>query len=60
MLDPNISKEEAILKVSNEVLNYKMKVGNNLQILNETYNEDGTVEIEVKKAVSGYPTGKYF
>ena len=60
ILDPNVSKEEAIQKVNNEVANYKSKAGANLQILNEVHNDDGSVEIEVRKTVSGYSIGKYF
>lgn len=60
VLDSNFSKEVAMEKVKNEVDNYKSKVGSNLQILNEIYNDDGSIEIEVRKSVSGYSVGKYF
>lgn len=59
-LDPNYPKDEALEKVKNEVKAYKLKKGPNLQILDEKLNEDGSVEIEVRKAVSGYSLGKYF
>lgn len=60
ILDPNISKEEAIIKVKNEVNTYKQKAGSNCQILNETTYEDGSVEMEIRKTVSGYSIGNYF
>lgn len=61
LLDPNVSKEEALKKVEYEVSNYKTNVdGSNIQILNETKNSDGSVEISVRKKVSGYSIGNYF
>ncbi len=60
ILDPNFTKEEALEKVNNEVKNYKSQVGEKLQILNEKVFEDGSVELEVRKAVSGYSIGNYF
>ena len=61
LLDPNVSKEEALKKVAYEIANYKANVdGSNIQILNETENPDGSVEIQVRKKVSGYSIGNYF
>ena len=59
-LDPNVPVEIAIDKVKSEVATYKEKAGTNLQILKETHNDDGSVEIEVRKSVSGYSVGHYF
>lgn len=59
-LDPNYPKDEALEKVKNEVKAYKLNEGPKLQILSEKANEDGSVEMEVRKAVSGYSLGKYF
>jgi hypothetical protein len=60
ILDPSVPKEITIDKVKFEVANYKAKLNSNVQILKETHNDDGSVEIEVRKAVSGYSVGHYF
>lgn len=60
VLDPNISKTEALQKVKYEVENYKAKANSNIQILRETDHLDGSIEIEIRKKVSGYPVGNYF
>lgn len=60
ILDPSLEVAEAKSKVKQEVESYKMAAGDNVQILNETNNSDGTVFIEVRKKVSGYPVGRYF
>lgn len=60
ILDPNVTKEEALKKVESEVNNYKAKAGFSLQILKETKNNDGSIELEVRKKVSGYSIGNYF
>ena len=60
ILDPSVPVEMAIDKVKYEVATYKAKAGSNLQILKEIQNEDGSVEIEVRKSVSGYSVGNYF
>ena len=41
ILDPKVSKEEALSKVQTEVEVYKKKANSDIQILNETINEDG-------------------
>ena len=60
ILDPNLTKEEALKKVESELSEYKAKAGSSLQILKETKNNDGSVELEVRKKVAGYQIGKYF
>lgn len=60
LLDPSVDKEIALEKVKNEVLAYKSNATSNMQLLKETHNDDGSVEIEVRKAVSGYSVGNYF
>lgn len=60
ILDPSLEESEARAKVKQEVESYKLAAGDNVQILNETNNLDGTVFIEVRKKVSGYPVGRYF
>ena len=60
ILDPSLDIEEAKSRVLKEVETYKSTLGDNGQILNEIYNEDGTVVLEVRKKVSGYSIGKYF
>lgn len=60
ILDPNVSREIALRKVKDEVASYKAKAGTTLQILKETVNEDGSVDIEIRKKVSSYSIGNYF
>ncbi len=60
LLDPSVEKQIALDKVKSEVSNYKSNINSNMQILKETCNDDGSVEIEVRKAVSGYSVGNYF
>ena len=60
LLDPNVTRGEALKKVESEVNNYKAKAGSSIQILKETKNDDGSVELEVRKKVSGYAIGSYF
>lgn len=60
LLDPNVTRGEALKKIESEISNYKAKAGSSLQILKETKNDDGSVELEVRKKVSGYQIGKYF
>ncbi len=60
ILDPSVDKEIALEKVKNEVTVYKANLGTHIQILNEIINDDGSVELEVRKTVSGYSIGKYF
>ena len=60
ILDPSFPAKIAIDKVKCEVATYKQKAGSNVQILNESHNDDGSVEIEVRKTVSGYSVGHYF
>ena len=60
ILDPSIPTEVAISKVNAEYASYKENVGSNLQILKEIKHDDGSIEIEVRKSVSGYSVGKYF
>ena len=60
ILDPKVSKEEALSKVQTEVEVYKKKANSDIQILNETINEDGSVEIQIRKKVSEYSVGNYF
>lgn len=60
ILDPNVSREIALRKVKDEVTSYKAKAGTTLQILKETVNEDGSVDIEIRKKVSSYSIGNYF
>lgn len=60
ILDPNVSKEDAIKKVSSELEQYKNNIGTNIQILNEIKNSDGSITLEVRKKVSGYSIGNYF
>lgn len=60
ILDPSVPNDIAKEKVRYEIAKYKENAGENLQILNETLYDDGSVEIEVRKAVSGYSVGKYF
>lgn len=60
ILDPTVPVEIASEKVRYEVAKYKANAGENLQILKETHFEDGSVEIEVRKSVSGYSVGNYF
>lgn len=60
VLDPNVSNEEAIERVKNEVASYKVQMDGKIQIVNEINNPDGTVILSIKKAVSGYSVGNYF
>ena len=60
ILDPSVPTEIAIDKVKYEVATYKAKAGSNLQILRENQNEDGSIELEVRKSVNGYSVGDYF
>lgn len=60
LLDPNVSKDISLKKVKWEVEAYKDKAKDNVQILDEIHNEDGTVIIKIRKKVSGYEIGDYF
>ena len=60
ILDPNFPTEIAIDKVKCEVATYKQKAGSNVQILKEIHNDNGSLEIKVRKTVSGYSVGNYF
>lgn len=60
ILDPSVEKEIALEKVKNEVSVYKANLGTHIQLLKEVINNDGSVELEVRKSVSGYSVGKYF
>lgn len=60
VLDPNVSKEEAIEKVKYEVEHYKQEYSNNIKIISEVTNSDGSVILSIKKKVSGYDIGRYF
>ena len=60
VLDPTLPEDIAIDKVKCEFAIYKEKAGPNVQILKEIHNDNGSIEIEVRKAVSGYSVGKYF
>ena len=60
ILDPAVPKEIAVEKVLYEVEKYKAGAGEKLQILKETLYDDGSVELEVRKTVSGYSVGNYF
>ena len=60
ILDPNLEACEAKNKVLDEVKRYKNSIDSNAQILNETHNNDGSIEIEVRKKVGNYSASKYF
>lgn len=60
ILDERFSKEEALLKVNEEVKKYKEQFKDAVQILKEETMEDGTVKLSIRKKVSGYPIGEYF
>ncbi|MGM9972405.1 MAG: hypothetical protein ACI35W_08345 [Anaeroplasmataceae bacterium] len=60
ILDPNVTKEEAIEKVKAEVAHYKANNVDNVMILREETLSDGTVILCIKKKVSGYSIGNYF
>ena len=60
ILDPALDVEEAKLRVKQEVNFYKESMKDKIKVLSETSNPDGTVFLELRKVVSGYPIGKYF
>lgn len=60
ILDPGLENTEARSKVCSEVESYKAAAGSNIQILKEQNLQDGSVLLEVRKRVSGYPVGSYF
>ena len=60
LLDPNVTRGEAIKKIESEISNYKAKAGSSLQILKERKNDDGSIELEVRKKVHPYSIGNYF
>lgn len=60
ILDPSLSKEEALERVNSEVKNYKQAFSDNIKIVSETTNSDGSVTLSIKKKVSGYDIGHYF
>lgn len=59
ILDPSLEVAEAKSKVKQEVESYKMAISDNVQILNEINNPDGTI-FKVRRKVSGYLVGCYF
>lgn len=60
ILDPSLENTEAKTRVCNEVEGYKAAAGSSIQILKEQELQDGSVLLEVRKKVSGYPVGNYF
>lgn len=60
LLDPNVDYDIATKKVKWEVEAYKEKAKDNVQILDEIHNEDGSVTIKIRKKLSGYEIGDYF
>lgn len=60
ILDPALDVEEAKLRVKQEVEIYKDTMKDKIKIISEVFNDDGTVILELRKLVSGYPIGNYF
>lgn len=61
-LNKDIPKDEAIKDVENEYESYKLLLKNNKtkhKIISENRQEDGSIQIKVKKQLSNYEVGNY-